>query len=97
VNHPYEILGVSPTASDAEIRGRYLELVREFPPDRFPNEFRDIRAAYDDLRDPVRRLQRQLFDPSTTDSLDAIAKDLRSRLTSGRVPLEALSRLAGLP
>ena len=34
---PYEALGLSPQADEKEIRERYLELVREFPPDRARN------------------------------------------------------------
>jgi len=91
---PYEVLGVSTDADEAEIRRRYLELVRQFPPDQAPERFAAIRGAYEEVRDPARRLQAQLFETSTTDSLDAIAADLRARLTAGRLPLEFLLSLA---
>ena len=39
MNDPYETLGLSPDAGESEIRRRYLELVREFPPDRAPERF----------------------------------------------------------
>ena len=35
---------------------RYLELVRQFPPDQAPERFAAVHAAYDALRDPARRL-----------------------------------------
>ena len=53
----HETLGVSNTASEAEIRSRYLQLVREFAPDRAPERFAEIRAAYDELRDPRLQLE----------------------------------------
>ena len=52
---PYEQLGLPPSADETEIRQHYLELVRQFPPDRAPERFAEIRAAYDALRDPVSR------------------------------------------
>ena len=71
MSDPYEVLGLPRHADEAEIRRRYLELVREFPPDRDPERFTAIRAAYDAVRDPVRRLEAQLFELDTSDSLDA--------------------------
>jgi curved DNA-binding protein CbpA len=91
---PYEVLGVPSDADEAEIRRRYLELVRQFPPDQAPERFTAIRAAYDEVRDPARRLQAQLFETSTSDSLDAIATNIRTRLTGRRLPLDFLLSLA---
>ena len=48
---PFTVLGVAEDADDAEIRRRYLALVRDFPPDRDPDRFREYRAAYDALSD----------------------------------------------
>lgn len=90
----FDVLGVSPQADDAEIRGRYLQLVREFPPDRAPEKFAEIRAAFDELRDPMVRLERRLFALGTEDSLGALASDLKERLRSARLPVDALLALA---
>ncbi len=54
MNDPYETLGLTTDAGEAEIRRRYLELVRQFPPDRAPERFTAIHAAYEALRDPAR-------------------------------------------
>ena len=48
---PFTVLGVDEAADDAEIRRRYLALVRDFPPDRAPERFREYRAAYEALSD----------------------------------------------
>ncbi len=50
-----EILGVPANARDEEIRAAYLSKVKEFPPDRAPAEFEEIRDAYEMMRDPRRR------------------------------------------
>ncbi|MCA1686978.1 MAG: J domain-containing protein [Planctomycetia bacterium] len=94
---PHEILGLPRDADEAEARRRYLELVREFPPDRAPERFAEVRAAYDRVRDPVRRLEAQIFDVGQGESLDAIAADLRARLRDHvrRLPVDALLALAG--
>ncbi len=58
---PFTVLGVDETAGDAEIRRRYLALVRDFPPDRAPDRFREYRAAYEALSDERKRLEMQLL------------------------------------
>lgn len=93
----HEILGVSADADEATLRARYVQLVREFPPDRVPERFAEIRAAYDELRDPVRMLERKLFHPASTDSLENLAGELRERLRSVRLPVDTLLSLAELP
>ena len=42
MSDPYEVLGLPRFADEAEIRRRYLELVRQFSPDRDPSRFAEI-------------------------------------------------------
>jgi DnaJ-class molecular chaperone len=58
---PFTVLGVAEDAGDAEIRQRYLALVRAFPPERAPDRFREYRAAYDALIDERKRLATKLL------------------------------------
>jgi curved DNA-binding protein CbpA len=98
MNDPYEILGLTPDASETEIRRRYLELVRESPPDRAPERFTAVHAAYEALRDPARRVEAQIFRFETeTDSLEVMAADLRRRLANVRLPVADLLALADAP
>ena len=94
---PYEVLGLSPSANEDEIRNRYLARVREFPPDRAPDEFVRTRTAYDALRDPIQRIERRLFDDRGTDTFDAIRKDLIQSLRDTRFSHEQLFKLAETP
>jgi curved DNA-binding protein CbpA len=58
---PFTVLGVADDADDAEIRQHYLALVRKFPPDRAPERFQELRAAYDALSDERKRLETKLL------------------------------------
>lgn len=60
MDDPWAILGVSVQADDTEVRRAYLQKVKEYPPDRAPEQFERVRDAYEDLRDPRRRCRRML-------------------------------------
>jgi molecular chaperone DnaJ len=54
----YQVLGVSPTASDKEIARAYRKLAKQYHPDANPGSeerFKEITAAYDVLGDPEKR------------------------------------------
>ena len=57
---PYEVLGVAEEASDEQIRKSYLEKVRQSPPERDPDGFKEIRRAYGVLKDGAKRRQLDL-------------------------------------
>ncbi|MFO7751179.1 MAG: J domain-containing protein [Desulfobacteraceae bacterium] len=62
-------------ASDQMIRQRYLELVKRFPPEKAPEKFRSITAAYETVKDKRTRVQRGIFSALT--SMD-YEEDLRT-------------------
>ena len=59
---PHEVLGLAPGASAEEVQAAYLRLVREYPPERAPARFEQIRDARATLQDPWRRARHLLRD-----------------------------------
>lgn len=47
----YEILGVAETATKTEIKKAYFGLVRQYPPEKEPEKFKEYRKAYEVLFD----------------------------------------------
>ena len=87
---PYQILGLSPDADDETIRRRYLELVKQFSPERHPERFAAIRQAYESLRDLDTRLRYRLFEAGKNESIDALVEELTCRSPRRPVNLEML-------
>jgi len=61
VGDPYAALGMAPTATDAEVKQAYFTQVRAHPPESDPQTFKRIRAAYDQLRSPEKRLDTDML------------------------------------
>ena len=91
---PYEALGVRRDADDAAIRRKYLELVRRHSPERDPERFAEIRAAYDQLRDPIVSLKSRLFNMEVSQTLDDLVAETRPNVRDHRIPTETLLSLA---
>lgn len=84
---PYDILKVAINSDDENIRKSYLKLVRQFPPDLFPEEFKKISNAYSQIKDEKTRIKYYLFDKSTPgNSLSEIMLNM-CRENSERKPL----------
>ncbi|CAD5224787.1 unnamed protein product [Bursaphelenchus okinawaensis] len=66
----YDLLRVSPTASQDEIKKSYRKLAKEYHPDKNPNhgdKFKEISAAYEILSDPRKR---EIYDQAGLDGLE---------------------------
>lgn len=90
---PYIVLGLPSSAGEAEIRGRYLDLVRQFPPEREPERAAAVRAAYDAIRNPIDRLRHQLFELQSIQTLESIAHEHKPDVRERRLPTQDLLSL----
>lgn len=92
MNDPYEVLGLSVGCSGEELRQRYLQLVRQFPPERSPDRFAEIRAAYEELKDPVGRMQQRLF-VTKPGCMAEVIVDAKDRVQRERIDVDILLSL----
>lgn len=90
MDDPYKVLDLPPDSDDEAIRRRYLELVRQFPPEHAPERFAAVRSAYESLRDLDTRLRYRLFEAGKMESIDAIIEELSCRSGRHRMSLKKL-------
>jgi len=58
---PFAILELPQSASESDIRTKYLQLVKQHPPETDPEKFRKIHQAYQTARDPLIQANRLLM------------------------------------
>lgn len=75
--NPFDLLGVAETADDDAIKKAYLHRVREHPPERDPDRFQAIRAAYEAIKTRPDRLRYRLFHPEASDLTELVVAALR--------------------
>ena len=67
IGDPFEVLGLPENAEASEVRARYLELIKRYPPERDPEQFQRIRAAFEATHDPLARAASMLEPPDEED------------------------------
>ena len=67
IDDPYKVLGVSPDASDEEIKRAYRQLAKKYHPDRNPGDqeaakkMQQINAAYEQIKNPEKAQSGQSY------------------------------------
>ena len=97
VTDAYAVLGLPADSDDDTIRRRYLELVRQYSPERHPERFAAVRQAYESLRDLDTRLRHRLFEAGRNESLEPLIEELTCRSPRRRVSLGTLLNVLRKP
>lgn len=75
VENLYKILGTRSNIGQDRIKEKYIERLREFPPETHPEEFQEIRRAYETLKDPKKRRQYDMM-RKYGDKIEKIMEDI---------------------
>ncbi|HEX8953474.1 MAG TPA: DnaJ domain-containing protein, partial [Polyangia bacterium] len=79
----YETLGIDRAADERAIKKAYFALVRKFPPETHPEEFKRIREAYEVLANPQSRT-----DYDAVSEFDRYGADVSAHLKAGTAAME---------
>ena len=63
----FEILGVSEDVADEMVKRAYLLKVKQYPPELAPEQFQQIRGAFEAIKDARSRVKYQLFNQPEAD------------------------------
>ncbi|HIE01112.1 MAG TPA: molecular chaperone DnaJ [Thiotrichaceae bacterium] len=88
---PFDLLGIPENATDEAIKKAYLQKVRQYPPERAPEQFQTIRAAFEAIKTQQQRLKYQLFHHEPP-SLNALLEHAQQNGTPQRPTVELLTQ-----
>lgn len=74
----YQVLGIDKSADERAIKKAYFALVRKYPPETHPEEFKKIREAYEVLSNPTSRK-----DYDSVAEYDKYGEEISIRLKAG--------------
>jgi tetratricopeptide (TPR) repeat protein len=74
----YSILEIDPSANEKEIKNAYVKMIRKYPPEKAPEQFKKIREAYEILINPLRRAEYEARSEygDKIDNLENLAEEL---------------------
>ena len=91
---PYDILNVQQDASDQEIKQSYLNMVKKYTPDSHPEEFQQLRTAYEKISTLYNRLSFDLLEaplPNKDDIYHLLTKNDKNPVLEGSDFMKLLS------
>ena len=92
---PFAILEVEESADDAAIKAAYLKKVKQFPPERAPKEFQQVRKAFELIQTAYSREEYRLFHcpvPNRQEWLDTLLLQASPRRPSPRTIVDLLAQ-----
>ncbi len=89
---PFEILDVPVEADDEEIKSAYLQAVKRWPPEKYPEQFQRVRRAYEKIATHRDRHAFMLFDISLPEPADLLESMMELRGDGSRPPVEGRLR-----
>jgi DnaJ-class molecular chaperone len=99
-NKYYDLLGVSPNATEAELKSAYKKMAKKYHPDRnrdnikeATEKFQKIQSAYDMLIDPEKR---KLYDQFGEDAVNGNMEGPGGNPFSGGVPMDIFNMMNGM-
>ena len=92
---PYEILGISEDCNNDTVKKGYLGMVKQFPPERFPDDFQRIRNAYEKIKTEKDRVALELFDKTLPDPKELI-RELKRFSPENRPDEQTLQELLAI-
>ena len=90
---PYALLEVKDDADDAGIKRAYLAMVRRYPPERYPEDFKRIYLAYEQIKTAEARLSYRLFHcslPEPVDIADLLLHKEKQQIPASREEWQSL-------
>lgn len=82
IENLYKILGTRSNISQDRIKEKYIEKLREFPPETNPEEFQEIRRAYETLKDTKKRKQYDMM-RKYGDKIEKTMEDVMYLMSNG--------------
>jgi curved DNA-binding protein CbpA len=87
---PFDILDVSETATDEEIKSAYLKKVKQYTPEQAPEQFQGIRKAFEKIQTHRQRLSYHLFENDPPDINRLLAQELQVQAYQPQRPPEEI-------
>ncbi len=79
---PYILLNLNDDADDALVKAAYLTAVHAHPPERDPEMFEAVRAAYEQIASQRQRLKHQLFESKSATAQTVLYASLGTQANS---------------
>lgn len=84
IENLYKILGTRSNIGQGRIKEKYIEKLKQFPPETHPEEFQEIRRAYEILRDVNKRKQYDMR-RKYGEKLEKIMEEVMSSMSMGEL------------